>query len=61
MSFFYTDMTQVVEIISRLRARTYLFYIANIMGIDVLTAQGARASVNMIFIVLNLNNSVPAR
>ena len=51
ISFLHTDMTQVV-----LR----LFYIVNIMGADVLTTQGARASQTMLLTMLNWNNSVPA-
>ena len=45
---------------SSCKTRTYLFYIANIMGADVLATQGATASATMIFIVLNWNYSVPA-
>ena len=41
--------------------RTYLLYIVNIMGADVLTTQGARASATMIFTILNQIHSVPAR
>ena len=37
------------------------FYIANIMGADVLATQGARASATMIFTVLHWIISVPAR
>ena len=39
---------------------TYLFYIVNIMGVDNLATQGARASVTMIFTMLNGINRVPA-
>ena len=41
------------------RTRTFLVYIVNNMGADVLVTQGARASVTMIFILLNRINSVP--
>ena len=37
------------------------FYIVIIVGADVLATQGARASVTMILIMSNRNNSVPAR
>ena len=40
---------------------TYLFYIVNIMGVDVLATQGARASATTIFTMLNWINSAPAR
>ena len=43
------------------KARTYLLYIVNTMGADVLATLGARASANMIFTVLNRIKSVPAR
>ena len=42
------------------KRKTYLFYIVNIMGADVLATQGARASATMIFTVLNRINWVPA-
>ena len=42
---------------SSYKTRTYLFYIINIMGVDVLVTQGARASVTMILTMLNWNNS----
>ena len=46
------------------KTRTYLFYIVNIMGADVLATQGARASATMILTnimtMLNRNNSVLA-
>ena len=45
---------------SSCKTRTFLFYIVNIMGADVLATQGARASATMILSVLNRNNSVPA-
>ena len=40
---------------------TYLFYIVNIIAVDDLVTQGARASATMIFIMLNRINSAPAR
>ena len=43
------------------KTSAYLFYIVNIMGVDVLATQGARASATMILAVLNRINSVPAR
>ena len=45
ISFLHIDMIQVVEIPP---SRTYLFYIVNIMGADVLAMQRARASATMI-------------
>ena len=51
-------MTQVVEI---QEDRTYLFYIVNVMGADVLGTQGVRASATALFTMLNQINSVPAR
>ena len=59
ISFLHVDMTQVVEILPQVR-RTYLSYMVNIMGADVLATQGARASATMIFTMLNRINSVPA-
>ena len=47
--------------LSSCKTRTYLFYMMNCMGADVLATQGARASATMIFIMLNRNNSFPAR
>ena len=41
------------------KTRTYLFYIVNIMGADVLAIQGARASATMLFTMLDQINSVP--
>ena len=41
------------------KTRTYLFYIVNIIGADVLATQGAWASATMIFTMLNRINSVP--
>ena len=61
MLFFHIGMTQVVEILGRVRPRTHLFYIVNIMGADVLATQGARASAAMIFTKMNRIHSVPAR
>ena len=58
MSFLHIDMTQVIEILSQ-RTRTYLFYIVNIMGADVLAMQGARTSAAMIWTKSNRDNSVP--
>ena len=52
-------MTQVVKNPVSSETRTYLFYIVNIMGADVLMTQGARASATMIFTMLNWINSVP--
>ena len=60
ISFLHTDMTQVVYIPPH-KISTYLFYIVNIMGTDVLAIQGARASATMILTMLNRNNLVPAR
>ena len=52
MPFFHIDITQVVEILPQVsKIRTYLFYIVNIMGADVLPTQGARASATMIMTV----------
>ena len=51
-------MTQVVEILPQV-TRTYLLYIVNDMGADVLATQGPRASSTMIFAMLNRINSVP--
>ena len=51
---FYTDMTDAVKILPRVRQElTYRFYIVNIMGVDVLAMQGARASAAMIFTLVN--------
>ena len=44
---------------SSCKTRTFLFYIVNIMAADDLTTQGARASANMIFTMLNQIISVP--
>ena len=41
------------------KTRTYLFYIVNTIGADVLVTLGARASATMIFTMLNQINSVP--
>ena len=38
---------------------TYLFYIVNIMGVDVLATHGAGATTNMILTMLNRINSAP--
>ena len=54
------DMTQVIEILPGVRQELNLFYIVNIMGADVLTMQGARASATMIFTMLNRVDSVAA-
>ena len=43
------------------KTRTYLFYIVNIMGDDVLVRQGARASATMIFTQMNRINLDRAR
>ena len=43
------------------KARTYLYYIVNIMAADVLATQGARASTTMILTMLNRINLVPTR
>ena len=43
------------------KTRTHLFYIINIMGVDVLATQGTRPSATMIFTMLNWTNLVPAR
>ena len=47
--------------LSSSKTRTYLSYIVNIMGADVLAMQGARASATMILTMLNKINSVIAR
>ena len=60
MSFLHIDMAQVVWNTSSSKTRTYLFYIVNIMGADVLPTQGVRASATMIFTMLNWIDSVPA-
>ena len=59
ISFLHTGIMQVAEIIPRVRQD--LLYIINIMVVDVLATQGARASVTLIFTMLNPNNSVPVR
>ena len=41
------------------KASTYLVYIINIMGADILDTQGARISAAMILTMVNHNNSVP--
>ena len=48
--------------LSSCKTRTYLFYIVNIMGVDVLVTQGAMSltTICMILTMLNWNNSVPA-
>ena len=43
------------------KTRTYIFYVANIMGAEVLATQGASASATMILTLLNGTNLVPAR
>ena len=43
------------------KTRTYLFYLVNIMGADVLATQGSRASATIIFTMLSRIDSVPAR
>ena len=45
---------------SSYKTRTYLFYMVNIMGADVLATQGARAAATMILTILIRINSVPA-
>ena len=40
---------------------TYVFGIVNIIGADVLATQGANASANVIFTMLDQINLVPAR
>ena len=59
MSFLHIDITQIVEIFPQVK-RAYLFYIFNIMGVDVLATQGARASGTMILAMLDRINAVPA-
>ena len=54
-------MTHVAEILPHGKTSSYLFYIADIMGADVLATRGVRASATMILTMLNRNNSVPAR
>ena len=56
MSFLHIYMAQVVEI----QTKTYLFYIVNNMGADILATQGARAATIIAFTMLNCINSVPA-
>ena len=56
MSFLHVCMAQVVEI----QTKTYLFYIVNNMGADILATQGARAATTIAFTMLNCINSVPA-
>ena len=46
LSFFYSDVTQVVEI--------WLFCIVSVMGADALAMQGARASVAMLLVLVKL-------
>ena len=46
---------------SSCKTRTYLLYIVNIMGVDILASQAARASATMILAMLNQTNSVPGR
>ena len=46
ISFLQIDMQQVVEILPSCKIGTYLFYIVNIMGADILVMQGVRASAN---------------
>ena len=60
MSFLHIDMTQVIEILPQVKTRSYLIYIVNIMGADVLATQGARSSSTMIFTMLNQIKSAPA-
>ena len=59
MSFLHIDMAHVVEIISSVRKRTYLFYFAIIMGADALATQRARISATMILTMLNRIKSAP--
>ena len=59
MSFLHIDMICSWKPSSSM-TRTYLFYIVNIMGADVLATQGARALAAMIFTMFNRINSVPA-
>ena len=59
MSFFQTDMIQVVEILHHVK-RSYLVFIVGVMAADGLEMQGARASATMILTLLNQDNSVPA-
>ena len=47
------DLTLYVLNFSSCKARTYLFYIVNIVAADDLATQGARASATMIFTILN--------
>ena len=60
MLFLHIDMAEVVENPSLSKTRTYIFYIVNIMGADVLALQGVRASLTMILTMLNRINSIPA-
>ena len=59
MSFLHVDMPQSWNPLS-CKTKTYLFYIVNIMGADVLATQGARASATMILTWLNRDISFPA-
>ena len=64
MSILHIDLTVRQEHIinpSLSKTRTYLVYIINIMGADVLATQGARASATIIFTMYNWVNLVPAR
>ena len=62
MLLFHIDMSQVVKVLPQLRQElAYIFYIVNIIDVDVLVMQGARASETMIFTLLNGINSVLAR
>ena len=54
MAFPHIDMTHP----PLCKTRNYLFYIVNIMGVDVLTTQGGRASATVIFSMLNQISSV---
>ena len=61
MSFLRIGKTQATEIIPEVRQKLAYSTIVNIMGVDVLATQGARASAAMIFTMFNRINSVPAR
>ena len=59
MEFQHIDMTQVDEI--RPQVRMYFFYMMNIMVVDVLATQRAKASATMKLTIMNQIKSVPAR
>ena len=64
ISFFYSDIAQVVKIrpheCRERQGRPCLLHLVNIMASDDLATQGASALAAMIFFQLNRDNSVPA-